>query len=253
MLRALSLLAEAPIPLQLITPALIHDTTDDTTGRAAVDAALAQLHRYGLLDTHELSHTTTLPTVALHPLVRETNILLLAHHHNPTQWRDTAETALLDLTDAWTPQGRPSWSLLRLLTPHLLALCTLEPRGDPTVFIATRSTLDAAADQLRASGDAATELTLRHHVLNSEKTTLGAEHPETLSSQNNLASALYSLGRFDEAAELHRSTLTSYTRVLGAEHPNTLNSQNNLTLALKALSNRGWARSVVRAWKRLVR
>ncbi|PPK71268.1 tetratricopeptide repeat protein [Actinokineospora auranticolor] len=228
LLRALALLAEAPIPLPLITPALIHGTTDDAAGRAAVDAALAQLHRYGLLDDHETSDTATLPTVALHPLVRETNTLLLERHREIAQWRATAETAVLDLADAWAPKGRPSWTLLHLLTPHLLVLCTLETKGDLAAFTATRDTLDAAARQLRASGDAATELALRYHVFNAEKTALGAEHPDTLSSQSNLAIALGSVGRYGEAVELHRGTLDIRTRVLGAEHPDTVRSKNNL-------------------------
>jgi hypothetical protein len=84
LLRALSLLAEAPVPLTLITPALIPEATDDTATRAAVDAALAQLHRYGLLDTPDTTRTGSVPTVALHPLVRDTNALLLARDHDPT-------------------------------------------------------------------------------------------------------------------------------------------------------------------------
>jgi tetratricopeptide (TPR) repeat protein len=61
---------------------------------------------------------------------------------------------------------------------------------------------------------------------------LGAEHPETLSSSNNLANALNSLGRHTEAEERHRAVLATRERVLGAAQPATLNSRNNLAATL---------------------
>ncbi|SDD25674.1 NB-ARC domain-containing protein [Actinokineospora iranica] len=114
LLRALSLLAEAPIPLALITPDLIPDATPT---QAAVDAALAGLHRYGLLDTPDPTRTASLPTVVLHPLVRETTTLLLTRDQDPTPWQDTVEAAILILAETSAPQGRPAWPLLRLLAP----------------------------------------------------------------------------------------------------------------------------------------
>ncbi|MDQ3405845.1 MAG: tetratricopeptide repeat protein [Actinomycetota bacterium] len=235
LLRALSLLAEAPIPLTLITPALIPDTTDDTAGRALVDAALAQLHRYSLLDAPEPSRTTSLPTVALHPLVRQTNALLLAHD-DPNRWQRVTHTAVLTLADACATQGPPAVPLIRLLTPHLISLLTPDTLNDLDTFTTTRNALDSAADQLHNSGDTTTEITLRLQVLHAETTRLGAEHPDTLTSQGNLALALNGLGRYQEAADLHRATLDTRRLILGAEHPDTLDSQNNLLAVQMRLS-----------------
>jgi hypothetical protein len=64
---------------------------------------------------------------------------------------------------------------------------------------------------------------------------LGAEHPDTLISRNNLALALWDLGRHEEAAAEHRAVLDIRTRILGAEHPDTLTSRNNLGLVLRDL------------------
>ena len=50
---------------------------------------------------------------------------------------------------------------------------------------------------------------------------LGAEHPGTLTSANNLACVLHAQGEFSEAARIHRETLEVRRRVLGAEHLGT--------------------------------
>jgi tetratricopeptide (TPR) repeat protein len=61
---------------------------------------------------------------------------------------------------------------------------------------------------------------------------LSPEHPDTLTSRNNLALALWDLGRHEEAAAEHRAVLGTRTRILGAEHPDTMASRSNLALAL---------------------
>ena len=48
---------------------------------------------------------------------------------------------------------------------------------------------------------------------------LGAEHPDTLTSKDNLARVLRDLGRYADAETEHRTALEIRTHVLGAEHP----------------------------------
>ena len=57
---------------------------------------------------------------------------------------------------------------------------------------------------------------------------LGVEHPDTLTSMNNLASTYWAQGRTAEAAALQEEALEKRRRILGVEHPNTLASMNNL-------------------------
>ena len=57
---------------------------------------------------------------------------------------------------------------------------------------------------------------------------LGAEHPDTLASMNDLVLVLESQGKYEAAEEVHRRALELYKKVLGAEHPHTLTSTNNL-------------------------
>ena len=62
---------------------------------------------------------------------------------------------------------------------------------------------------------------------------LGADHPDTLSSRNNLAGAYYAAGRLNEAIPLSEETLKALAQLLGPNHPNTLSSRNNLALAYR--------------------
>ena len=68
---------------------------------------------------------------------------------------------------------------------------------------------------------------------------LGEDHPDTLSSANNLAIDLRELGEYQAARELDEDTLARRRRVLGEDHPDTLSSANNLAVDLRALGEAG--------------
>ncbi|MFJ4519728.1 tetratricopeptide repeat protein [Streptomyces sp. NPDC088810] len=72
-------------------------------------------------------------------------------------------------------------------------------------------------------------------ALEARDTTLGPEHPDTLTSRSDLVDVLWALGRFEEAEAENRAVLNTQTRVLGPEHPNTLTSRSNLACVLWAL------------------
>ena len=63
---------------------------------------------------------------------------------------------------------------------------------------------------------------------------LGPDHPDTLTSRNNLAYAYVAAGRAAEAIPLHEQTLAALERVLGPDHPYTLGSRDNLAAAYRA-------------------
>ena len=69
---------------------------------------------------------------------------------------------------------------------------------------------------------------------------LGADHPDTLTSRNNLAVAYQDAGRLGRAIPLFERTLADHERVLGPDHPDTLTSRNNLAAAYQAPG--GWTR-----------
>ncbi len=65
------------------------------------------------------------------------------------------------------------------------------------------------------------EAMYRRQIAEREKT-LGSDHPGTLTSANNLALALYRLGKFKEAEEADRRALEGRERVTWEEDPDTL-------------------------------
>ncbi|MCC6344178.1 MAG: tetratricopeptide repeat protein [Bryobacterales bacterium] len=70
-------------------------------------------------------------------------------------------------------------------------------------------------------------LQLREHLL-------GADHPDTLESSDNLASLYYRRGQFDRAETLHRHAFEVRRRAFGLSNPDTLASMNNLADTYRA-------------------
>ncbi|MBM2621457.1 tetratricopeptide repeat protein [Actinoplanes sp. LDG1-06] len=62
---------------------------------------------------------------------------------------------------------------------------------------------------------------------------LGNDHPDTLTSRHNLASAYQTVGRLDAAIELQEAVLADYERLLGPDNPDTLAARNNLARAFR--------------------
>ena len=73
---------------------------------------------------------------------------------------------------------------------------------------------------------------------------LGEEHPNTLTSMNNLAETLRAQGDLAGARELHEQALEVRRRMLGEEHPDTLMSRNNLAETLHAQGDLAGAREL---------
>ena len=63
---------------------------------------------------------------------------------------------------------------------------------------------------------------------------LGPDHPDTLTSRENLAGAYHAAGRLTDALPLFESTASAFERILGPDHPNTLASRGNLAGAYQA-------------------
>ncbi|WP_307818335.1 tetratricopeptide repeat protein, partial [Streptomyces sp. MBT60] len=236
-LQLLALFEPAPVPRTLVTPELVTDATGLPATAATVDAALAGLHQYGLLHTPETdgpeADSPAVGQLQLHPLVREVTAHTLNRPEPAGTWLAAIDEHLARAVEvvAGMP-GRTGWPTARLLAPHLPAHLD---RNTPHNFTTARNTLDTLADVLDAAGAASGELLLRRHVLDNESTVLGLDHPDTLSSRNNLASTLNSLGEHREAADLHQQVLTDRQRILGPDHPHTLTSRNNLATALNSL------------------
>ncbi len=64
--------------------------------------------------------------------------------------------------------------------------------------------------------------------METRKTKLGADHPDTLTSMANLASTYWNQGRWEEAETLEVQVMETRKTKLGADHPDTLTSMANL-------------------------
>jgi tetratricopeptide (TPR) repeat protein len=89
---------------------------------------------------------------------------------------------------------------------------------------------------LNALGDSAEQVIVAGELLVADSVrVLGADHPDTLQSRNNLGEAYRVAGRAAEAIPLHQQNLAVRERVLGADDPETLTSRNNLAAAYVAV------------------
>ncbi|KAF2647025.1 hypothetical protein K491DRAFT_615367, partial [Lophiostoma macrostomum CBS 122681] len=69
---------------------------------------------------------------------------------------------------------------------------------------------------------------LEVEVMETRKTKLGADHPDTLTSMNNLAHTWKGQGSTSKAISLIKHCCERQAVVLGPQHPNTVSSQETL-------------------------
>jgi hypothetical protein len=88
----------------------------------------------------------------------------------------------------------------------------------------------SAAEAAEANAEA---ITRYEQVLADRERVLGADHPGTLATRDNLAAAYRGAGRTAEAIAQYEQVLAGRERVLGADHPDTLATLNNLATAYR--------------------
>ncbi len=83
-------------------------------------------------------------------------------------------------------------------------------------------------------GDSAAQaIVIGERLVADQERVLGQDHPDALTSRNNLANAYQAAGRTGEAISLHEQALAARERVRGPDHPDTLVSRNNLANAYR--------------------
>jgi tetratricopeptide (TPR) repeat protein len=251
LLRLLALLAQAPVPLSLITPDLLSVVTGHDVTAVALEAAFAGLHRYGLLglplssgSTGPASDSSEGAQVVLHPLIREINaVALTAETSELAVWHRALAERLTTAVHEANRRGRAGWPAAVLLAPHLPLLLDY---ADPCTATHQRTTLNALAQVLQEAGAFGAARLLHERVLDVETRMLGPEHSDTLTSRNNLGNALFGMGEPAEAIRLLRQTLEDRARILGPLHPDTLTSRNDLACALDGTGEHAEAVALLR-------
>ena len=150
----------------------------------------------------------------------------------------TAAARLLDglaasLTHTWH-RDRPA---VRDLVEQIMALYE-SSAGCPVDSALIRRIVElrgSAVGFLGSLGDSVAEcILIGEPLLADMERVLDADHPDTLTTRNNLANAYQDGGRTAEAITLYEQTLAGQERVLGADHPDTLTTRNNLAGAYRA-------------------
>jgi tetratricopeptide (TPR) repeat protein len=93
--------------------------------------------------------------------------------------------------------------------------------------------LMALRDFLQSGGIYSLSCVLAKMLKDEHEICLGCEHPDTLTSMNNLASIYYYQGKYADAEPLYKEALAGCQKALGLEHPDTLGSMNNPALLYK--------------------
>jgi tetratricopeptide (TPR) repeat protein len=95
-------------------------------------------------------------------------------------------------------------------------------------------------------------LPLYDQTLRLRQARLGPDHPDTLGSMSNLASAYESSGKWDLALPLYEQTLNQQKIRLGIEHPNTLLTVRNLAQAYRQRKQFDKSIPLLKEWLKLV-
>ncbi len=163
------------------------------------------------LDAHRLVHLAT------RNWLRKEELLV--------QWTEKVVGRLADVIPDNKNQNRSIWRRYLIHASYALDSRLIDQDGKRRIDLAWK-----VGNCLNSDGRWKEAETLLVQVMKFRKTTLGEEHPDTLTSMNNLALLFRCQGKYEAAEPLYKETLQLRKKVLGEEHPRTLTSMNNLAV-----------------------
>ncbi|KAM0449188.1 hypothetical protein ACHAO4_007851 [Trichoderma viride] len=212
-LRSMCFLAEKEIPASLLWKADDELEADEAIGALRAYAFITKRAGQELYDMHRLVR------LAIHSWLKKDGEF------------ETCVTATLNQLDKAFPnpkhENRTDW--VQYL-PH--ALTALNFGEYSTENMAYSNLLFKVAKSNSLLGKYQDAESFYDQIRELQTELLGAEHPDTLDSMNNVAIMLYSQMKYNKAEAIYRQVLEVRTKVLGAEHPDTFQSMNNLAIAL---------------------
>jgi serine/threonine protein kinase len=129
-----------------------------------------------------------------------------------------------------------------ILAPAVAAVAS-QFKDQPVVDASLRQTLAELFATLGLYDEAQP---LQESALATRRRVLGEEHPDTLSSINDMGHLLELRGKRAETEPFYREALEKRRRALGEEHPETLSSMSNLGNLLRSLGRPDEAEPLVR-------
>jgi tetratricopeptide (TPR) repeat protein len=243
LLTLIATFADAPLPYTLLlTPARLAGAGElagpDGPGLWRLLTSLAGL---GLIDLPlDSAALGTLPTLRIHPLVRDTSR------------SDTAlPTAVQVLHSAvyaaetGIPEDPGHWEDWRLLQPHALHLFhrAAGPTLPEDVRLKAAGTANLAVRYLATRGLYRQARTEFEAVLAVQRESLGDTHQDTLAARHNLAGVLHDQGELDKARSEFEAILAARRDAQGDTHPDTLTARHGLAGVLHTQGELDKARS----------
>ncbi|MSV28375.1 MAG: tetratricopeptide repeat protein [Bryobacterales bacterium] len=231
MLRLCSFLASTPIPVAMFVKGagIVAEEARRIGGGETEEAGeFETLEWKAALARYSMINLEAGDSFSVHGLVQAVE----RHQVDESERPGLVEKAV-DLLAGWAPEAAyeyENWPVWRAALPHAESLWEWQ-RDDGRVRLNARFLGSLGAFQLSQGAYAAAELPMRRALAARERV-LGAEHPDTLGSVNNLALLLERKGDYGEAEPLCRRAREVIERVLGAEHPGTLRCANDLGFLL---------------------
>lgn len=204
-----------------------------------VDQALARLVERSLLvvsvDSHAVIAHRLVMQVVRNGLVRRGRLAAVCR----------AAASVLE-TRAAALAGSPDRAAVRDILEQVTALrenvAGSAAEGDDELARALLSLQFWALYDLNELGDSASQaIAVGNRLVADSERLLGPDHPDTLTSQNNLAVAYQEARRPAEAIPLFERSLAALERRLGFDHPDTVTTRNNLAVAYRDASRPGEA------------
>ncbi|KAL5370834.1 hypothetical protein DPSP01_014640 [Paraphaeosphaeria sporulosa] len=190
----------------------------EAASSSAREHAIKVLEKYALVTRRPADTALDLHRL-VHCALRED----LRKHGRLQQWTQRTITQLLQVFPDSDHSNRSKW---RRLLPHV-QFALSHSQGDED----DKQRVDLArncAMTLLSDGRYEEAEKLFVQVMETRKTKLGADHPDTLTSIANLASTYRNQGRWEEAENLDVQVMETSKTKLGADHPSTLTSMANL-------------------------
>lgn len=271
-LRLAALLADAPIPRDLIWRSIAQaDTLDADDAQDRCDPAISRTVAASLADKVEggiAVHTLVSRTVLLHkqdearaePLLAAAVAVLnqemsravdIREHDNLKDWvpharhmgatQNDMDAVMLINWVAWHDYERGQYTLARTGW-EMQFMVSQRMLGEEHPWALT--TMNNLAVTHKSQGDLRGARALQDAVLQIQYRVLGQEHPSTLVSMNNLAGTLLAQGDLLGAHQLQSTVFQIQRCTLGDEHPGTLTSMNNLAMIFHAKGELNIARQL---------
>jgi tetratricopeptide (TPR) repeat protein len=223
-LRVSALLSPEAIPLELLTEGasqlgpVLAGTLATSEDPLALNEALEPLTRYSLIRLD-----VDAQTYSLHRMVQE----VVKDQVGAERQAEWAERTVRAVAQSFPEVNYKTWARCERFIPHALVCAAHIDRWNMT-FSEARDLLSQAGYYFYQRGQFWEAEPLWKSVLAMCERVLGPEHPDTLSTVNNLATLYTDQGKYEQAEPLFQRVLAGRERVLGPEHPSTFSTVNNL-------------------------